>query len=147
MADLTKKQQKEFARTLYLKENLTQQEIAERVGCARQTLARWIKAEKWEAMKVGMTLGKEQQIANLYRQAEELNQKIMAREKGERHATTSEADIISKISSSIKKLETEAGIADLVSVGMRFIEWIRPVDLDKAKEVTKLWDKFIKDQL
>ena len=124
MADLTKKQQKEYARTLYLKENLTQQEIAERVGCARQTLARWIKTEKWEAMKVGMTLGKEQQIANLYRQAQELDEKIRAREKGERHATSAEADILSKLAASIKKLETEAGIADLVGVGIRFIEWM-----------------------
>lgn len=44
-------------------------------------------------------------------------------------------------------METDVGIADLVSVGIRFIEWIRPIDLDKAKEVTILWDKFIKDQL
>lgn len=44
-------------------------------------------------------------------------------------------------------METEVGIADLVNVGMRFIEWIRPIDLDKAKEITVLWDKFIKDNL
>ena len=32
MADLTNAQKKEWAKTLYLKENLTQQEIADRVG-------------------------------------------------------------------------------------------------------------------
>ena len=104
MADLTKKQQKEYARTLYLKENLTQQEIAERVGCARQTLARWIKTEKWSAMKVWMARGKAQQIANLYRQAQELHERIRAREKVERHATSAEPAILSKLSSCLMQL-------------------------------------------
>ena len=35
MADLTNAQKKEWAKTLYLKENLTQQEIADRVGVSR----------------------------------------------------------------------------------------------------------------
>ena len=32
---------------LYLKDNLTQQEIAEKVGVSRQTIARWAKEDKW----------------------------------------------------------------------------------------------------
>ena len=34
MADLTNAQKKEWAKTLYLKENLTQQEIADQIGRA-----------------------------------------------------------------------------------------------------------------
>ena len=55
MADLTTQQKKGYARTLYLKDNLTQQEIADKVGVSRNTINRWIAAEKWEEMKVGMT--------------------------------------------------------------------------------------------
>lgn len=147
MANLTTQQKKDYARTLYLKDNLTQQEIAEKVGASRQTISRWITAEKWEEMKVGVTLSREQQIANLHRQVMELNNAILSRQEGERYATTAEADTLGKLAAAIKKMETDVGIADLVSVGIRFIEWIRPIDLDKAKEVTTLWDKFIKDQL
>lgn len=68
MADLTAQQKKDYARTLYLKDNLTQQEIAEKVGVSRQTIIRWVAAEKWEEMKVGLTLGREQQIANKHGQ-------------------------------------------------------------------------------
>lgn len=132
---------------LYLKENLTQQEIGDRVGVTRQTLSRWINTEKWEEMKAGLTLSREQQIANLHRQVMELNKVILARPEGERYASAPEADTLGKLAAAIKKMETDVGIADIVSVGIRFIEWIRPVDLDKAKEVTLLWDKFIKDQL
>ena len=144
---MTAQQKKDYARTLYLKDNLTQQEIAEKVGASRQTIIRWAAAEKWEEMKVGMTLGREQQIANLHRQVMELNNLIISRPDGKRFATSAEADTLGKLAAAIKKMETEVGITDLVNVGMRFIEWIRPIDLDKAKEVTVLWDKFIKDSL
>lgn len=66
--DLTIAQKKEYAGVLYLKDNLTQQEIAEKVGVSRQTLSKWIKAEKWEERKVGITLTREDQISNLHRQ-------------------------------------------------------------------------------
>lgn len=48
MADLTTQQKKDYARTLYLKDNLTQQEIADKVGVSRKTVNRWAIAEQWE---------------------------------------------------------------------------------------------------
>lgn len=30
---------------------------------------------------------------------------------------------------------------------MKFINWLRPFDLDKSKEFLRLWDAFIKDSL
>ena len=134
--DLTIAQKKEYAGVLYLKDNLTQQEIAEKVGVSRQTLSKWIKAEKWEERKVGITLTREDQISNLHRQVAEIN-----------NATPSEADTLGKLAAAIKKMESDVGIADIISVGMRFINWLRPVDMNKAKEFTGLWDMFIKDSL
>lgn len=147
MADLTTGQKKDYARTLYLKDNLTQQEIADKVGVSRKTVNRWATTEKWETMKVGLTLSKEQQISNLHRQVIELNNNILSRPEGKRYATPPEADTLGKLAAAIKKMETDIGIADVVSVGMRFAEWLRPVDLEKAKELAILWDKFIKDML
>ena len=89
--DLTIAQKKEYAGVLYLKDNLTQQEIAEKVGVSRQTLSKWIKAEKWEERKVGITLTREDQISNLHRQVAEINKVIMEREAGKRYATPSDA--------------------------------------------------------
>ena len=147
MAELTSQQKKEYAQMLYLKENLTQQKIAERVGVSRQTVARWTRDEKWEERKVGLTTTREAQIANLYRQIAEINRSISEREDGKRFATPAEADTLGKLAAAVKKMETDVGIADIISVGMRFIDWIRPVDVDKAKEFTRLWDAFIKDSL
>ncbi|MBQ9231570.1 MAG: DUF1804 family protein [Prevotella sp.] len=147
MAELTNTQKKDWARTLYLRENLTQQEIADRVGVSRKTVNRWVGDGKWEEHKAGLTITREQQIANLYRQVAAINRTIEEKPEGERYASPSEADILSKLSSAIKKMEVEAGIAEIISVLMGFIDFIRPMDLDKAKEITRLADNYIKSKL
>jgi transcriptional regulator with XRE-family HTH domain len=147
MAELSNSQKKEWAKTLFLKENLTQQEIADRVGVTRVTVNSWINKEKWEGQKTGITLTREEQVANLYRQVAEINRAIADRPVGERYANSKEADILGKLSSSIEKMEKDVGIADIISVLTGFVEWMRPVDLEKAKEVVKLADAFIKDKL
>jgi transcriptional regulator with XRE-family HTH domain len=147
MKELTLQQKKEWAGTLFIKENLTQQEIADKVGVSRQTVSRWAKDEKWEERKVGITLTREQQISNLHRQIKEINRAIEGREADKRYATPAEADTINKLSSAIKKLETDVGVGETISVGMKFITWLRSFDVDRSKEFLKLWDAFIKDSL
>lgn len=145
--NLSTTQKKEWAKTLYLKENLTQQEIADRVGVARITVNRWIADGKWEVQKAGLTLTREEQIANLYRQVSEINRKIADKPEGERFASNAEADILGKLSAAIKKMETDVGIADIISVQTKFIEFLRSIDFEKAKELTQLSDAFIKSLL
>ena len=147
MADLTNAQKKEWAKTLYLRENLTQQEIAERVGVSRVTVSNWVRAGKWEEQKAGLTLTRQEQVANLYRQVAEINRAISARAEGERFPNSKEADILGKLSAAIRNMEQETGITDIISVLTSFIEWLRPLDLDKAKELIRLADAYIKDKL
>jgi putative ATPase subunit of terminase (gpP-like) len=147
MADLTNAQKKEWAKTLYMRENLTQQEIAERVGVSRVTVSNWVRAGKWEEQKAGLTLTRQEQVANLYRQVAEINRAISARAEGERFPNSKEADILGKLSAAIRNMEQETGIADIISVLTGFVEWLRPFDLDKAKELTRLADAYIKDKL
>lgn len=147
MADLTNAQKKEWAKTLYLRENLTQQEIAERVGVSRVTVSNWMRSGKWEEQKAGLTLTRQEQVANLYRQVAEINRVISTRAEGERFPNSKEADILGKLSAAIRNMEQEVGIADIISVLIGFIEWLRPLDLDKAKELTRLADAYIKDKL
>nr|DAV99735.1 MAG TPA: Helix-turn-helix of DDE superfamily endonuclease [Caudoviricetes sp.] len=147
MTDLTNAQKKEWAKTLYLRENLTQQEIAERVGVSRVTVSNWVRSGKWEEQKAGLTLTRQEQVANLYRQVAEINRSISTRAEGERFPSSKEADILGKLSAAIRNMEQETGIADIISVLTGFVEWLRPLDLDKAKELTRLADAYIKDKL
>lgn len=147
MTTLNNSQKKQWAQTLYLRENLTQLEIAERVGVSRVTVSKWVRDGKWEEQKAGITLTRQEQVANLYRQVAEINRTIATRHEGERFPNSKEADILGKLSAAIRNMEQETGIADVISVLTAFIEWLRPLDLDKSKELTRLADAFIKDRL
>lgn len=147
MTTLNNSQKKQWAQTLYLRENLTQLEIAERVGVSRVTVSKWVRDGKWEEQKAGLTLTRQEQVTNLYRQVAEINRTIATRPEGERFPNSKEADILGKLSAAIRNMEQETGIADVISVLTSFIEWLRPLDLDKAKELTRLADAFIKDRL
>lgn len=137
---------KGIAKSLYLDGNYTQEEIADKVGTTRQTVSRWVKAENWEEIKASVTITPAQIIAQWNRQIVEINKKINARPDGGRFATTQEADALSKLAGSIKKLEADIGVPDCVSVAMRFLSWLRPLDIEAAKQFNNLFDAFIKDQ-
>lgn len=147
MAALRNDQKKALAKDIYLLGSYTLEEIAQKVETTRQTVSRWAKAEGWDELKAGMTIGREQILKNLYRQINEINTNINAREQGQRHASSKEADILMKLSAAIKKMEDDVGISELISSGMRFTDWLRKVDLDKAKDFISYWDAFIKDQI
>ena len=137
MEDLTNAQKKEWAKTLYMRENLTQQDIAERGGVARVTVSNWVRAGKWEEQKAGQTLTRQEQVAFLYRQVAEFYRAISARAEGERFPNSKEADILGKLSAAIRNMDQETGIADIISVLTGFIEWLRPFDLEKAKALNQ----------
>ena len=147
MGDLTNIQKKEWAQLLYLKENLTQQEIADKVGVSRRTVVSWVNAGKWEEMKTGLTMTREQQIMNIQRQIAEINRTIAERPQGERFATATESKTIAQLSAAIDKLEKDAGLKDLISSATRFLVWLRAIDINKAKEFGTLWDIFIRSTL
>lgn len=59
--------------------------------------------------------------------------------------TSREADTITKLTNSIKKLETETNVSDIVEVGKRFLVFLRQIDPDKALEYMPLYDAFVKE--
>lgn len=138
---------KDIAKDLYLKGGCTQEEIAAKVGTTRQTVSRWAREGKWEELRASFTISTENILAGMIRQVIEIQNQANARKEGERSFTSKEADTVVKITSAIKKLQNDAGITDIVNVGIKFTNWLRGIDIEKAKEYNELWDLFIKDQL
>lgn len=138
---------KDIAKDLYLKGGCTQEEIAAKVGTTRQTVSRWAREGKWEELRASFTISTENILAGMIRQISEIQNQANARKEGERSFTSKEADTVVKITSAIKKLQNDAGITDIVNVGIKFTNWLRGIDIEKAKEYNELWDLFIKDQL
>lgn len=147
MAALTNKQKKEWAQLLYTRENLTQKEIAERVGVSAVTMSKWVNEGKWDELKASITITKEEQLKHLYRQLSELNKGIAEREPGTRYATSAEADTISKLANAIDKMETDVGLSDIIATFRKFLEWMRTFNLVEAQRLTPLFDSFVKTRI
>lgn len=137
---------KGIAKSLYLDGNYTQEEIADKVSTTRQTVARWIKDGSWDSIKASVAITPAQIIAQWNRQIIEVNNAIAGREEGKRFATPAEADALAKLAGAINKLQNDIGVSDCVSVAMRFLSWLRPLDIEAAKQFNNLFDAFIKDQ-
>lgn len=135
-----------IARTLYLNGNYTQEEIAVKVGVSRQTIIRWSKEDSWAELKASLSVTPTQLIAQWQQQIAEINRTITSREEGARYATPAEADAMLKLATSIKKIQDDLGVSEVISVCMRFLAWLRPLDMEQAKAFNSLMDVFVKDQ-
>lgn len=147
MASNPRLKKKELAQILYVQEKKTQEEIAELLGVTRASIQMWCAKEKWQELRSGVSIAKEQQIMNLYHQINLINEDVNNRPEGERKVNVKEAQIISNLADAVKKLESEIGIAEIVSCGMKFCDFMRQMDVEKAKEVNGYWDAFLRSML
>ena len=143
--ELTTEQKREWAQMLFTKERLSQKEISAKVGVSEKTISAWKEKYLWEQLRKSLLVTKEEQLRKLYNQLDFITNDI--EERVRQVADTKEADVISKITAAIKQLETETSIAECFEVGKKFIQFLRKNDLEKAKEVTTLYDAFIQTQL
>lgn len=135
---------RELARDLFLKANLTAKEVAERLGIDEKTIGRWRRDENWDQSLVTYTMTKAAQMEMMVQQLVNIQSTIMAREEGERFATSKEADIMIKITTAIKNLETELSASDVIDVCIKVTNWLKEHDAEMAIKVTLVFDKFIK---
>lgn len=139
---MTIEQKKEFAKLLYIKERLTQKEVAQRVAIGEHALGRWVKDGGWDKLRRSLLVTKQEQIAKLYAQLETLSDLIAKR--AEKVANSKEADIYTKLTAAIRNLETEINIGDCVEIGMEFCDYVRNNAPDKVGDVVDLFDSYIK---
>lgn len=143
--DLKASQRKEYAKLIFLRENITQQEIADRVGVSRVTVNKWVK--EWETLKLNLLQTREERISSTLSQLDELDRSIAAKEEGKRFPTTAEADIRRKLTADLEALEQEASVRDIYNVSRGLLDYVRRINLDHAKELSEYFDSYIKDRM
>ena len=143
--ELDNKQKKEWAKLLFLTTDLTQAEIAVKIGVSRITIVRW--AKEWEGLKLNFLQTREARIKSTLMQLNELDESIAAREQGARYPTVKEADIRRKLTADLEALEQEASVRDIVNVSRDPLDYVRAIDLEKAKMLSYYFDSYIQERL
>ncbi|QEM13472.1 DDE transposase family protein [Mucilaginibacter rubeus] len=136
---------KELAKNLFTKDGVTtQKELAERVGISEKSIGKWIAEEKWETQRAGILMTREVELKRLYKQFTNLNDAIEKRGKGADFPDSKEADILKKLTASIRDLETEVSLQEACEVLMKLINFARTENLTEAKIIMKWADLMIK---
>jgi len=136
---------REYAKILYTQMGLTQKEIAQRVGVTEKTIGRWKNDpdDNWDDLKTVFTTTRTNIVKNLQRQME-LWQKEIGNNK---LADSKEVDILVKLASAVRKLETDTGIAEIVDTGIKFINFLQEHNPKLSKETAHWFDLFIKNKI
>lgn len=140
-------QLRDYAKLLFTKEKITQKEIATRLDISEVTISRWSKADNWDALRINLSVTREERMMSTITQLTELDGAINKRGEGERYPSSKEADIRRKLVADLEALEIECGVREIVNVSVKFLDWLRKVDLNKAQELSDYFDAFIKEQL
>lgn len=112
------------------------------IGVSEKTMSKWVNEGKWHDLRKRLLLAKEEQINMLYEQLENLNIAIKATDK--KHADSKQADILIKITASIRNMETDLAIADLIESGIRFIKYMQQVGTtQQVMDIADNWNSFI----
>ena len=137
-----------LAKILFTREKLEQKIVAKKVGISEKTMSKWVNDFNWKKLRERLLIGKEQILSDMYEEMEELQTTIRAKKEGERFSDTKQADIKVKLTASIRNLETELAIADLVESGIRFIKHLQVKGtMDQVLEFSELWNGFIQESI
>ena len=142
---VSKKQEQEYARILYVSERITYKEIADRVNVSEKTVSKWAEAGNWDKLRKSLLTTRDNQLVHWYNQLDALNEMIAERDRPIPDAK--EADIMSKITSNIQRLETEIGLGEYVEVSKKLLVFIQSIDLNEAKRFKNYIDEFINSKL
>jgi uncharacterized protein YjcR len=156
---ISKKEEREYARMLFVNERITYKEIATRVGVGEKTISRWAKDDNWDKLRKSLLTTRQSQLVHWYNQLDAINEDIMERPlllvKGKEVEnpnkkgipTNGEADTMSKITSNIQRLEVETNIGEYIEVGRKVLTFVQDINLEDAKLLKNYFDEFINAKL
>lgn len=133
-----------LAKILYTREKLDGKIVAKKVGVSEKTMSKWVTDFNWKSLRNRLLVGKEEVLNNLYEELSNLQAAIRDKNDGSKFGDTKQADIYIKYTASIRNLETELAIADLVESGIRFIKYLQQAGtMEQVIMVADLWNSFL----
>lgn len=141
---MTSKQKKEWAKLLYIKEDMLFKDIASKLEVNRATIGRWAKDGKWESTKNANSASRETALYEATQQLSRINKSIKDRDG---IPTSREADTISKLRKTIKECSKGITASDAMDFGAALLKWIKQQHPEKAVEISFLIEDYVQTLL
>jgi hypothetical protein len=144
---LTPAQAKSLAYSLYINEDLSYVEIADKVGYTPVSVGNWARGGSWKELKEALASTSDNQLKNFASQLNALNLNIGSRTEGNRFPNSKEADVQIKLTKAILMFRGEADLTEILTYNKLFLGFLRTNYPDKLKEYTLMFDEFVKERI
>lgn len=142
---------KTLGRSLYLS-GMELTEIADQLGVSRQSVSKWCSTEGWKEARAAKNISRPELVNKLLLAIDNLIEQVNA--SGEPEAIGTLADKLSKLSSTIEKLDKKANVIDAIEVFMAFNKWIQEhacydpeITPELIKAINKYQNKFLMEKM
>ena len=142
---------KSLARSLYLS-GMEQNEIAEKVEVSRITISRWVNNEGWKEARAAKNISRPELVNKLLLTIDGMIENV--NKSNDPTLIGSLADKLSKLSSTIEKLDKKANVIDAIEVFMAFNRWIQDqasydpeITPELIKAINKYQNKFLMERM
>lgn len=142
---------KSLARSLYLL-GMEQNEIAEKVEVSRITISRWVNSEGWKEARAAKNISRPELVNKLLLTIDGMIENV--NKSNDPTLVGSLADKLSKLSSTIEKLDKKANVIDAIEVFMAFNRWIQDqasydpeITPELIKAINKYQNKFLMERM
>jgi DNA-binding XRE family transcriptional regulator len=137
-----KEADKKLAYELYMSTELSQRDIAERVGVTEKTISQWKTQGRWDIQKAALNVTPKVTIAGFLMQLEAMRKSIADRKENP-WPTAAESDIIMKITKSMKMLQRDLTLSDYINAFEQLFKFINTSNPKLAREVLDFQNEFI----
>lgn len=138
---------KDYAKILFTRDRLTMEQVSVKTGVHANTVSHWVAEGGWKKLQRNFVLTREEQQANMLDELIQLNASIREKPEGKQFADSKESVIRNKLVQNIKDLEGAASLSQTVDVCKALMYFINAVDHEKAVEMSKWMDQYIKSFL
>lgn len=142
---------KSLARSLYLA-GMEQNEIADKVDVSRVTISRWANTEGWKEARAAKNISRPELVNKLLLTIDGMIENV--NKSNDPTLVGSLADKLSKLSSTIEKLDKKANVIDAIEVFMAFNRWIQDqasydpeITPELIKAINKYQNKFLMERM
>ncbi len=142
---------KSLARTLFLG-GMSQKEIAEKCGISRNTINKWATQGGWTEARAAQNITRPELVNKLLLACSKMLDQLADADDPELYAGM--ADKISKLSSTIERLDKKASIVDAIEVFIAFGKWLEyrsktdaEITVDFLKKLNHYQDMYISENI
>jgi len=147
MSKLDMNQKRELARMYYMNGN-SQKNIAEKTGVSAKTINKWAEQEGWAEKRAAQNITRPELVNKLLITINKLIEQV--NESDDPNLIAGLGDKLSKLSTSIEKLDKKANVVDAIEVFMAFGKWLQyrssfddEITPELLKAVNKYQDLYI----